>query len=258
VKRVDVVTGGASAAYGSDAVAGVVNLVLDRASSGMKGDIEGGDSTTVRHRQIKAEFTVGTDILGGRGQPDPERRPHLEQRSGLQQPGRLVRQQRHRPESCRDDVEQPALVLHVRNTGQAQYTQGRPDPRQHRRRRGQRHHRQLADRNPVPQQRCGSSVHFGTVDGTHPNVCYAGCSNSAKNVPGNTILLAVPYHTTTLFGYASYNLTSDIKASIQVNYGSLAEQSTGGTRTSTNTIYADNAFLPSSIGSQFGTPLQRL
>jgi len=33
----------------------------------MKADIEGVDSTTVRHRQIKAEFTVGTDILGGRG-----------------------------------------------------------------------------------------------------------------------------------------------------------------------------------------------
>ena len=53
VKRVDVVTGGASAAYGSDAVAGVVNLVLDKTFSGVKANIEGGDSTTVMHRQIK-------------------------------------------------------------------------------------------------------------------------------------------------------------------------------------------------------------
>ena len=30
-------------------------------------------------------------------------------------------------------------------------------------------------------------------------------------------------------------------------------RATGGTRTSTNTIYADNAFLPSSIATQFGT-----
>jgi len=93
---------------------------------------------------------------------------------------------------------------------------------------------------------------FGTVDGTHPTSAMRAAQQRQER-PGNTILLAVPYHTTTLFGYASYNLTSDIKASIQVNYGSLAEQSTGGTRTSTNTIYADNAFLPSSIGSQFGT-----
>ena len=32
IKRVDIVTGGASAAYGSDAVAGVVNFVLDESS----------------------------------------------------------------------------------------------------------------------------------------------------------------------------------------------------------------------------------
>ncbi len=45
VSRVDVVTGGASAAYGSDAVAGVVNLVLDTEFVGLKGDVIGGIST---------------------------------------------------------------------------------------------------------------------------------------------------------------------------------------------------------------------
>jgi len=44
VSRVDVVTGGASASYGSDAVAGVVNLVLDKDFTGVKGDIGGGIS----------------------------------------------------------------------------------------------------------------------------------------------------------------------------------------------------------------------
>jgi iron complex outermembrane receptor protein len=43
VQRVDVVTGGASAAYGSDAVAGVVNFVLDTKFDGVKG------SVTIRH-----------------------------------------------------------------------------------------------------------------------------------------------------------------------------------------------------------------
>jgi iron complex outermembrane receptor protein len=45
VSRVDVVTGGASAAYGSDAVAGVVNFVLDTGFQGLKGDIQGGVSS---------------------------------------------------------------------------------------------------------------------------------------------------------------------------------------------------------------------
>src|SRR3546814_464082 len=40
VSRVEVVTGGASAAYGSDAVAGVVNFILDTEFEGLKGRSE--------------------------------------------------------------------------------------------------------------------------------------------------------------------------------------------------------------------------
>ncbi|MBE3065133.1 MAG: TonB-dependent receptor, partial [Spirochaetes bacterium] len=40
VKRVDVLTGGASSVYGADAVAGVVNFVLDRDFEGVKGGIQ--------------------------------------------------------------------------------------------------------------------------------------------------------------------------------------------------------------------------
>ena len=36
VKNVEIVTGGASAAYGSDAVAGVVNFILDKKYEGLK------------------------------------------------------------------------------------------------------------------------------------------------------------------------------------------------------------------------------
>jgi outer membrane receptor protein involved in Fe transport len=42
VKRVEVLTGGASAIYGSDAVAGVVNFILDTNFTGFKFDVEGG------------------------------------------------------------------------------------------------------------------------------------------------------------------------------------------------------------------------
>ena len=42
--RAEVVTGGASAAYGSDAVAGVVNLILDKRLQGFKGQVEAGVS----------------------------------------------------------------------------------------------------------------------------------------------------------------------------------------------------------------------
>ena len=42
IKRIEVVTGGASAAYGSDAVSGVANLVLDTSFNGLKMSAEGG------------------------------------------------------------------------------------------------------------------------------------------------------------------------------------------------------------------------
>ncbi|MDT7533448.1 TonB-dependent receptor [Sphingobium sp. SA2] len=44
LRSVDVVTGGASAAYGSDAVAGVVNFVLDRKKEGLDGEFAAGMS----------------------------------------------------------------------------------------------------------------------------------------------------------------------------------------------------------------------
>src|SRR3954470_8443903 len=45
LKRVDMVTGGASASYGSDAVGGVVNFITDKKFEGFKLNVEGGQTT---------------------------------------------------------------------------------------------------------------------------------------------------------------------------------------------------------------------
>ncbi len=67
IERVDVVTGGASAVYGSDALAGVVNFVLDRDFTGVKGSIQGGVSTYGDAETYKIEVTAGTPFASGRG-----------------------------------------------------------------------------------------------------------------------------------------------------------------------------------------------
>ena len=67
IQRIDVVTGGASASWGSDAVAGVVNLIVDKTFTGIKGNFALGDSYKDDHRQAKADLFVGTDVLSGRG-----------------------------------------------------------------------------------------------------------------------------------------------------------------------------------------------
>src|SRR5882757_842881 len=67
IQRVDVVTGGASAAWGSDAVAGVVNLVLNKNFEGLKANAEFGDTDKNDHRVYKMELTAGTGFAGDRG-----------------------------------------------------------------------------------------------------------------------------------------------------------------------------------------------
>jgi iron complex outermembrane receptor protein len=67
ISRVDVVTGGASAAYGSDAVAGVVNFVLDHNFTGVKGEMQGGVTTYGDDRAYKVALTGGTAFGGDRG-----------------------------------------------------------------------------------------------------------------------------------------------------------------------------------------------
>jgi len=64
IQRVDVVTGGASAAYGSDAVAGVVNFVLDNRFEGLKGDLESGITSYGDNRTFKASLTAGFRFAG--------------------------------------------------------------------------------------------------------------------------------------------------------------------------------------------------
>ncbi len=67
VSRVDVVTGGASAAYGSDALSGVVNFVLDKEFVGVKGNFQGGVTTYGDGRNWGVNLAAGTAFGGGRG-----------------------------------------------------------------------------------------------------------------------------------------------------------------------------------------------
>jgi outer membrane receptor protein involved in Fe transport len=67
VKRIDVVTGGASATYGSGAVAGVINTVLNDKLNGVEAAAQTGVSTHGDGSQYRFDVTGGTDIAGGRG-----------------------------------------------------------------------------------------------------------------------------------------------------------------------------------------------
>lgn len=67
IRSVDVVTGGASAAWGSGAVAGVVNVVIDDKFSGLKLGAQGGISSFNDAGERRFEGAFGTSFAGGRG-----------------------------------------------------------------------------------------------------------------------------------------------------------------------------------------------
>ncbi len=62
IDRVDIVTGGASAAYGADAVAGVVNLRINSKLEGVKATFQGGAAEEGDYRQILASVAAGTKV----------------------------------------------------------------------------------------------------------------------------------------------------------------------------------------------------
>ena len=66
IKRVDVVTGGASASYGSDAVGGVVNFITDKHFEGFKANVQGGETTYGDDRQYLIQAAAGHAFLDDR------------------------------------------------------------------------------------------------------------------------------------------------------------------------------------------------
>ena len=67
IKRVEVITGGASAVYGSDAIAGAVNFILDDSFEGLQMSAQAGISDRGDAASKKIDITFGADLGGGRG-----------------------------------------------------------------------------------------------------------------------------------------------------------------------------------------------
>jgi outer membrane receptor protein involved in Fe transport len=67
VERVEVVTGGASSAYGSDAVSGVVNFILNKKLEGLNIEADTGITTYGDGGNYSASIAGGKSFAGGRG-----------------------------------------------------------------------------------------------------------------------------------------------------------------------------------------------
>jgi len=252
VQRIDVVTGGASAAWGSDAVAGVVNLVLNKKFDGIRVSIEGGESDSFDHKSYRLQAAAGTSFADDRGRL-------IVAGNFLNSPDTIFANQRSW-NRYRNLINNPAYTptndeprrIHADHVGLAQATNGgliqgptcltpevdgvcaNPNPLRNIRFVG-------PDAVPVP-------FNPGVVSG--PISAYG---DAETDYPGMNNL-AVAFRTLNLFGYSHFDITEALRASVQVNYGKSRSQnnSTPATRFGTLSIRADNAFLPESIRDQMG------
>ena len=66
VDRVEIITGGASAIYGSDAIAGVVNIITQQDKEGFEIDLRGGYTTEGGGEQYSLDFDWGSSFNSGK------------------------------------------------------------------------------------------------------------------------------------------------------------------------------------------------
>ncbi len=239
IQRVDVVTGGASAAYGSDAVSGVINLILNKNFDGFKANIQGGDTYKDDRRTWEVEGSYGQDIFGGRG--------HVIVSGNYQQSPDSVFSIDRSWYTGTYLMNNPAYVA---GNGQPKYVH-RSNVGQYATNGGAIIAGPLAgiqfvgpNGTPVPYDK-------GLVTGTGS----VGGSSNIYNSEQPTNLLAFPFHSLTLFGYGQYRLTSNISASLQLNYGKSWSMNDSTTAFKSNyRIYADNAYLDPSIAARMNAP----
>ena len=254
ISRVDIVTGGASAAWGSDAVAGVVNFIIEKNFKGFKGNVQAGSTTNSLVRQVTANAMWGADFDSGRGSIE------------------VAGSYNYRPDTAmlREQKWFRGTYL-VSNPGVTATTASASSPLY-----------VTADHvgiiNSIPGGIISSSA-AGTA-ALQPDSALRAPANALQYIrftqnsqfervnPGNVTngvltnggslnedtsyvpLQTIGYPTTTytLFVYSKYQLTDSIRASVQLNYGYFTGKGDAQSyQQNSLTIKADNAYLPSSL-----------
>ena len=105
IERVEIITGGASAVYGSDALAGVINVILKDDFEGVNFGYQYGEADAGGEIENRFNFTAGGDFAEGRGNA-------VISATYTEQKGLLSRQ---RPNTAIDDVAECAADRRARH-----------------------------------------------------------------------------------------------------------------------------------------------
>ena len=254
VQRAEVVTGGASAVYGSDAVAGVVNLILDRKMTGFKAEVQAGVSqrgddanryvgaawgTRLGDRGnfvIAGEYEINDGLAGcyeARAWCAQERSIVGNTPAGtLGQPSSIITSDVHT-----STLFPGGVINRSFNAAGAPIGTTGTDPL-----RGTKF---LPDGTPAPFQ-------YGQFAGA---LFMIGGDGHGKNAFLSSVLLKVPVERYTAYASAGYDLTDSIRAFTDLSYGHVEGTTLSSTFRDFNgsligNIKIDNPYIPEAVRTQ--------
>ena len=235
VSRVDVVTGGASAAYGSDAVSGVINFILDTNYTGIKGSAQVGISDYGDDLSSGFDIAAGFDVFGDRGHVllsfDHYQRDGIPRNEDRPRGGDWITQVGNGTEAA--PYRNASPVFYQTGTFGTLFPLGT--------------NFSVNIGNPL------AGMHFlpdGSLVPFDPGVTPAGSSNVGIGGDGSPSIgktLTGGQVTDQLFGRFDYDLTPNLRFFAQLGFAESENTFVtigSGTQTNAFFIYADNPYLP--------------
>ncbi len=251
VQRVDVVTGGASAAWGSDAVSGVINLIINKNFTGTKASIDLEDTGQDTRRSYGFTVTNGFDMLGGRSHVewaitynDSPETVFMNSAHWFNNPSLIAN-------PLWNAVSNPNVpqLIHVNSVGNSNVPGG--DLASNTGTAAALNGVQFGPGGVLANYRLGYCNYFAsatfapfisTTTTTTNTACYGGTANQSTSA-SQIGLLSYPLQQGTGFFYGSYKITPDIQASLMLNYGYDRSHSSSLTILQSAVIKSDNAYL---------------
>jgi outer membrane receptor protein involved in Fe transport len=250
IKRVDVVTGGASASYGSDAVGGVVNFITEKHFEGFKGQAQGGITTYGDDGQFLLGAAAGHAFFddrlhvegsveydhengvpaGGFGENAPHGRKWFQATTLLN------------TNNFKNGLPQYVYANHAQSTTYSKYGLISAGPLQ-----GTAFD---ANGTPYPFLYGSDGVPVkdkaGTVSGCYTGFCAGGDNSGAVGIGASLVSALARLDGYTRIGW-SLNEDNEIYATVNVAQVKSSNQPNPGAQRSGLTIQCSNAYLPASI-----------
>jgi outer membrane receptor protein involved in Fe transport len=241
IARMDVVTGGATATYGSGALAGVVNVILDKTFVGVKGSAEGGVTTYGDDRQWALSLAAGTFFAGDKGHVMISAEDHFTAGIPNSQQAR---------DWIKNDAYQVTNPAYTATNGQpfylmtynAQSSKYAPGG--------------LITSGPLKGITFGPGgvprpFQFGSPnDGNAMGGGETGGSGILNNGYSTDSSLDIPLSRQNLFGRVDYDITDNFQAYLQYDWAYATTTPNGRYNFPSVTIQSGNPFIPASIQAQ--------